>query len=131
MSRFYQIWAVLCAPWGYLAAAIWPEPFVPGAREIAAFLFGVFFVATLVAFAPSHVVPRARPSLELKPWSLPIGLCIFASFTLFASGAWAIAFALIQSVSLFRGALHLLLLGAVLLSGIYLSPVLFRSRYEA
>ena len=126
MSHFYQIWAVLCAPWGYLAATLWPEPFVPGLREFAALLFGMFVMATLSAFAPSTTGRPIRPSLKLKPWSLPVGMCLFASFSLFASGSWAIAFALVQSVSVFRGALRISMLGAVLLAGAYLSPILIR-----
>ncbi|MDB5921169.1 MAG: hypothetical protein JWN13_105 [Betaproteobacteria bacterium] len=108
---------------------MWPEPTPYGFFEMLFVLVNVVVCAALVALPGARNVPLPKPRLTLRPWTR-IGMFVFVSFTFCALGTWALLFALFGSKPLWGGALQFFLLGLVMLTGVYLAPVLFKSRFE-
>ena len=136
MKRFYVLWFFVCAAWGHLVAQPFPDDFGPRSLAMAFVTLpvGALSIFMLLAFelwrhGPNYRAPR--PSLSLKPWSMPLGPAVFVPISFLFIGVWAVAFAIARDNGQLPEAVHTLFLGGGALLGVWGVYRVFPSRFAA
>lgn len=132
MRRFYVFWFFFSAGWGYLMSQRFPGVEPKTTAQIAGGLpagaLTIFLLLSLEAWRtrPQKLLP---PSVDLKPWQMPMGVTLFVLLTFLFSSFWGVLFGLLLSGSDFREPLFMLLVSAGGLTGVWGAYRAFRTRY--